>query len=158
MSVRLWTLAVVLAAGSMLAGQSASSRQVEWPFVGGDQENTKYSALADINADTVQRLHIVWQWQHGETRRDDYQTAPGNFETTPLMIDGVLYVTLPRSDSRHGGAFPLVVQSHGWGAPPTGPNDTQYGGPTAVQWAKDGYAVTQHAFAKAGDYIVSDFT
>jgi len=95
MSVRLWTLAVVLAAGSMLAGQSASSRQVEWPFVGGDQENTKYSALADINADTVQRLHIVWQWQHGETRRDDYQTAPGNFETTPLMIDGVLYVTTP---------------------------------------------------------------
>jgi len=93
MSVRLSTLAVVLAAGSMLAGQSASSRQVEWPFVGGDQENTKYSALADINADTVQRLHIVWQWQHGETRRDDYQTAPGNFETTPLMIDGVLYAT-----------------------------------------------------------------
>src|SRR6185436_765979 len=95
MSVRLWTLAVVLAAGSMLAGQSASSRQVEWPFVGGDPENTKYSPLADINADNVQRLHIVWQWQHGETRRDDHQTAPGNFETTPLMIDGVLYVTTP---------------------------------------------------------------
>jgi len=59
------------------------------------QENTKYSALADINADNVQRLHVVWQWQHGESRRDDYQTVPGNFETTPLMIDGVLYVTTP---------------------------------------------------------------
>jgi quinoprotein glucose dehydrogenase len=95
MSVRLWTLAAVLAAGSMLAGQSTPLRQVEWPLVGADQENSKFSPLADINADNVQRLRIMWQWQHGETRREDYQTVPGNFETTPLMIDGVLYVTTP---------------------------------------------------------------
>ena len=95
MNLRFWALAV-LAAGSIAAAQSPSARQVEWPFVGADQENTKFSPIADINADNVQRLHIAWQWQHGEARREDYGgTVPGNFETTPLMIDGVLYVTTP---------------------------------------------------------------
>jgi len=80
MIVRWWTLAVILAAGSMLAGQSAPPRQVEWPFVARPGKH-QVLALADINADNVQRLHVVWQWQHGESRRDDYQTVPGNFET-----------------------------------------------------------------------------
>ena len=86
---------VILASGSLLVAQSPASRQVEWPYVGGDQGNSKYAQLADINTDNVQRLHIAWQWQHGEGRRDDYNTVPGNFETTPLMVDGVLYVTTP---------------------------------------------------------------
>jgi quinoprotein glucose dehydrogenase len=86
---------VILVSGSMLAAQSTASRQVEWPSVGGDPGNAKYSQLADINIDNVPRLHIAWQWQHGEGRRDDYNTVAGNFETTPLMVDGVLYVTTP---------------------------------------------------------------
>jgi hypothetical protein len=65
-----------------------------------------------------------------------------SFDGTPLQV----YVTLPPAPaSGPGGNYPLVVQSHGWGAPPTGPTDTQYAGPTAVQWAKDGYAVVQFA-------------
>src|SRR5437763_15644266 len=94
MRFRLWILAL-FAAGSLVAVQSGPARQVEWPFVGGDQENTKFSPLTDVNRDNVQRLQIAWQWQHGESRREDYGTVPGNFETTPLMIDGVLYVTTP---------------------------------------------------------------
>ena len=63
--------------------------------MGGDPGNSKYSQLTDINVDNVQRLRIAWQWQHGEGPRGDYNTVPGNFETTPLMVDGVLYVTTP---------------------------------------------------------------
>ena len=59
------------------------------------RETPSISPLTDINADNVQRLKVAWQWQHGEGPRDDYGTVPGNFETTPLMIDGVLYVTTP---------------------------------------------------------------
>ena len=63
-----------------------------------------------------------------------------SFDGTPLQ----LYVTLPPAPaSGADGGYPLVVQSHGWGAPSTGPNDTQYGGGSAVQWARDGYAVLQ---------------
>ncbi len=57
-----------------------------------------------------------------------------------------LYVTLPPAPaSGPDGNYPLVIQSHGWGDPPKGPDDGQYGGPTARQWAKDGYAVVQLA-------------
>src|SRR5213593_2672690 len=72
-----------------------SSRQVEWLYYGGDQAGTKYSPLADINANNVERLEIAWQWKHWETPLSEYDTTPGFFEATPLMIDGVLYVTTP---------------------------------------------------------------
>ncbi len=65
-----------------------------------------------------------------------------SFDGTPLA----LYVTLPPAPaSGPDGAYPLIIQSHGWGDPPTGPDDAQYGGPTARQWAKEGYAVVQLA-------------
>src|SRR5919197_12995 len=38
---------------------------------------------------------MVWQWKHWETPLAEYGTTPGFFESTPLMIDGVLYVTTP---------------------------------------------------------------
>ena len=64
------------------------------------------------------------------------------FDGVPLAV----FVTLPPAPaSGLDGGYPLVVQSHGWGAPPTGPDDAQYGGPTARQWAQDGYAVVQFA-------------
>jgi dienelactone hydrolase len=65
-----------------------------------------------------------------------------SFDGTPLA----LYVTLPPAPaSGPDGDYPLVIQSHGWGDPPRGPDDGQYGGPTARQWAKEGYAVVQLA-------------
>jgi len=71
------------------------SGQVEWLYYGGDPGGTKYSALTDINAGNVQRLQVAWQWKHWETPLEEYKTAPGSFERTPLMIDGVLYRTTP---------------------------------------------------------------
>jgi quinoprotein glucose dehydrogenase len=79
----------------VMAWQRQSSRQVEWLYYGGDQAGTKYSLLTDINASNVQRLRMVWQWKHWETPLKEYGTTPGFFEATPLMIDGVLYVTTP---------------------------------------------------------------
>src|SRR5215831_17922704 len=74
---------------------SQSSQQMEWLYYGGDQAGTKYSSLADINTSNVQRLQIAWQWKHWETALQEFGTTPGFFEATPLMIDGVLYVTTP---------------------------------------------------------------
>lgn len=71
-----------------------------------------------------------------------------SFDGTPLA----LYVTLPPAPaSGADGHYPLVVQSHGWGDPPSGPDDPQYGGPTADQWARDGYAVVQLTARGWGD-------
>jgi quinoprotein glucose dehydrogenase len=86
---RIWLLAIPVIA-SLSAAQAPSRPVVEWPYYGGDPGNSKYSALADINAGNVQRLQPVWQWKHW-----DRPPAPGFFESTPLMIDGTLYVTTP---------------------------------------------------------------
>ncbi|HUR35131.1 MAG TPA: PQQ-binding-like beta-propeller repeat protein [Vicinamibacterales bacterium] len=94
MKVWLWSLAIVMS-GAALAAQGPATRQVEWTSVGGDPGNAKASSLSDINSDTVQQLKVAWTWNHGEGPLAEYRTVPGNFETTPLMIDGVLYVTTP---------------------------------------------------------------
>lgn len=86
--ISLRLLAVVLV-GSLVAAQRGSD-PVEWPYYGGDQGGMKYSPLTGINAGTLPRLQPAWQWKHWET-----PPAPGFFEATPLMIDGVLYVTTP---------------------------------------------------------------
>src|SRR6266481_1250677 len=81
---------------SLLAMQQRpASQQVEWLYQGGDPAGTRYSQLTDINANTVSQLRIAWQWKHWETAMPEYGTIPGFFEATPLMVDGVLYVTTP---------------------------------------------------------------
>jgi quinoprotein glucose dehydrogenase len=72
-----------------------TNRQVEWTYHGGDPGNSKYSALEDVNAGNVGRLEVAWQWKHWEAPIQQYGTTPGFNESTPLMIDGVLYVTTP---------------------------------------------------------------
>ncbi len=71
-----------------------------------------------------------------------------SFDGTPLAV----YVILPPTHaSGAGGHYPLVVQNHGWGVPPSGAGDRQYGSPTADQWARDGYAVLQVTARGWGD-------
>ena len=90
----MWILAVLIS-GALIAAQEHASPQIEWLHYGGDSGGMKYSALTDIDAGNVEQLRIAWQWKHWETPLEEYKTAPGFFESTPLMIDGVLYVTTP---------------------------------------------------------------
>jgi quinoprotein glucose dehydrogenase len=80
---------------ALLASTQAPRPMIEWPFYGGDQGGTKYSAAADINRDTVTALDLAWSWKPGEKPIDDVRTQPGSFENTPLMIDNVLYISTP---------------------------------------------------------------
>ena len=66
---------------------------VEWPYVGADQNNSRYSALEDITAANVDRLAIAWRWRPDERPLKEFGTVPGNFTSTPIMIDNVVYVT-----------------------------------------------------------------
>jgi len=75
--------------------REAADRQREWPFYGADQGGTKYSALDDVNASNAARLTVAWQWTTGEKALADFGTRPGNFQTTPIMIGNVLYLSTP---------------------------------------------------------------
>jgi quinoprotein glucose dehydrogenase len=85
----------LVVSASLMAAAADPPKQVEWLYYGGDQGGMKYSTLTDINADNLSHLQIAWQWKHWETPMPEYGTVPGFFESTPLMIDGVLYVTTP---------------------------------------------------------------
>ena len=60
-----------------------------------DAGGTRYSPLTDIDAAKLPKLQVAWQWKHWETPLKEYGTTPGQFESTPLMVDGTLYVTTP---------------------------------------------------------------
>src|SRR5437016_3435443 len=92
---RFWVVAILAVSSLAIIAAQQASRQVEWLYYGGDPGGSRYSPLTDISSDNVQRLQVAWEWKHWETPLDQYGTVPGFFESTPLMIDGVLYVTTP---------------------------------------------------------------
>ncbi len=74
----------------------------EWRTYGGDLGSTKYSPLDQIDETNFDDLEIAWRWQSVDGRLDldalrETQPAIGirNLKATPLMVDGVLYLSTP---------------------------------------------------------------
>jgi quinoprotein glucose dehydrogenase len=61
----------------------------EWRYYGGDAQSTKYSPLDQINRDNVAKLQVAWTWK----AQNFGPRADPNYEVTPLMVHGVLYLT-----------------------------------------------------------------
>jgi len=55
-------------------------------MIGGDPGNSHYSSLKQINRSNVQKLQIAWEFDTGQ---------PGGLETTPIVVDGILYAFTP---------------------------------------------------------------
>ena len=61
----------------------------EWRHYGGDAGSTRYASLDQITSDNVGDLAVAWRWKSVNFGpRPDY-----NYQATPLMVGGVLYVT-----------------------------------------------------------------
>jgi glucose dehydrogenase len=88
-------IVVVALAMWTLAGRAADKNQ-NWAAYGGDKGGMKYSPLDQINKDTVKNLRIAWR-KPGVP--DELKAsfpdanAPANYQHTPLMVDGVLYMS-----------------------------------------------------------------
>jgi quinoprotein glucose dehydrogenase len=67
----------------------AGQPMVEWPVYGGNLASQFYSPLEQINARNVKDLQVAWRWYAGNFGPNPELKS----ETTPLMIDGVLYAT-----------------------------------------------------------------
>ncbi len=88
-SLRLVPLtALVLTAAIHVSGQTGT-RNGEWRTWGGDLGATRYAPLDQINASNFSTLEVVWRFKTESLGpRPDF-----NLQTTPLMINGVLYAT-----------------------------------------------------------------
>src|SRR5690348_9812224 len=96
-SLRIWSASKTRCLFLLLLFAPTVSGQ-EWRFYGGDAGGTRFSALKQINLANVGRLKRAWTYHIGEVDRggnetDRHHVAP--FESTPLVIDGVLYFSTP---------------------------------------------------------------
>jgi len=72
-----------------LFAQELGTTSGEWPTYGGNLSNDRYSPLAQVTAENFSDMEIAWQFS-----TDSFGPSPeSNFQSTPLMINGVLYTT-----------------------------------------------------------------
>lgn len=84
-------LAAVCAALLLLA--PGGKRSPEWRYYGGDAGGMKYSPLDQINRSNVSQLRPAWIFDSADHSDGKQYPARSAFETTPLLVDGVLYVS-----------------------------------------------------------------
>lgn len=79
--------------GVGLAGQGKGG-EAEWPHYGGDLGSSKYSAVSQIDAGNFERLGVAWAWQSPDEAigKANPELRTWAWESTPLMVGGVLYV------------------------------------------------------------------
>jgi alcohol dehydrogenase (cytochrome c) len=97
MSPRLFiaALALLLVGGASVFAQVPYSRIVQaanapqdWLTYSGNYSSQRFSPLSQINRQNVSQLRPAWMYQ---------LKRPGVFETTPIVADGVMYITEPPS-------------------------------------------------------------
>jgi len=80
-------LSMILMMSSLLVAQGTENG--EWRSYGGDIANTRYSGLDEISAENFGDLEVAWR-----VSTANFGPNPEyNFQSTPLMVDGVLYST-----------------------------------------------------------------
>src|SRR5580692_8387495 len=86
-------LALILSLTTAISAQvtfnrilNSSKEPQNWLTYSGDYSGHRFSTLDQINVDNVKSLVAKWVYQ---------TAATGKFETTPLVVDGILYGTAP---------------------------------------------------------------
>ena len=78
-----------LGVAGTVAAQEPSTANGEWPSYGGNLSHDRYSPLDQITADNFSELEQAWRFN-----TDNLGPRPEtNYESTPLMVNGILYVT-----------------------------------------------------------------
>src|SRR5271156_5279216 len=67
----------------------------DWPNYGNDPGGMRHSALSQINRENVARLKVAWIYHTGDISAGHDGRKRSGFETTPILIDGKLYLTTP---------------------------------------------------------------
>lgn len=91
-SILLFVTAVALLEGQVAYERilNARSEAGTWLTYSGDYQAHAYSTLDQINTTNAAHLNVAWMYQTGSV---------GHFETTPLVFDGIMYITIPPSDA-----------------------------------------------------------
>src|SRR6516165_3277360 len=95
-AVALASLLLVAAVGvSLSAAEPTSGEIADWPFYGGDAGGSRYSPLTQINKSNVTELKVAWEYHTGDISDGSDNRRKSEFETTPIVADGMMYFTTP---------------------------------------------------------------
>src|SRR5215208_7771972 len=92
MTHRMRSLAVAAAAAIAVAVPHAARGPIEWTAYAGDAGGSKYSPADQIIRANVATLTPAWTYRTGDYGVGRTQARD---ETTPVFVDGVLYVSTP---------------------------------------------------------------
>src|SRR5688500_6413841 len=97
--VRLAVLGAALAFGAPGPPTWAEHRPKEWAVHGHDAGGMRFSPLKQIKPRNVDRLRLAWTFRTRERDVGLEAASPTHqaFQSTPHMVDGILYVTTPSS-------------------------------------------------------------
>jgi len=79
-----------------IASEFGPAPTQSWPTYNGDFSGRRFSELNQINADTAKNLELQWSYQIGKKSAGARnELAAAQIKSTPLLIDGRLYFTVP---------------------------------------------------------------
>src|SRR5579871_6128917 len=77
------------------SAQGQEQHESDWPNYGNDPGGMRHSSLTQINRQNVANLKVAWVYHTGDISDGRDGRKRSAFETTPLLVDGMLFLTTP---------------------------------------------------------------
>ena len=78
-----------------LLGRTLAAQDPDWASYGRDPGGERHSPLAQVDTANVARLTLAWRFSTGEAAPALAAAGRTSFEATPLVVDGVMFVSTP---------------------------------------------------------------
>src|ERR1700679_1281369 len=85
LSFSMWKCAIALLCCAFSI-EPLFAQEVDWPYFGADLYNSRYADIDLINPSNVSQLKVAWSFTGSATEAV-------SSEATPIVVDGVMYVT-----------------------------------------------------------------
>ena len=105
------------------AAFAADPADTEWPTYGNDPGGNRYAPVTQIDRGNVARLEPAWTYRTGDLGNNFPSGRRMAYEATPILLDGVLYVSTPYG---HVHAIDAASGDGIWQFDAQLPNDRHY--------------------------------
>jgi quinoprotein glucose dehydrogenase len=90
-----WLVLFLLLVWLVSTARGQSKPDAGWPNYGNDPGGTRYSSAAQIDRGNVGQLKVAWTYRTGAFPHDAELDHKAAFETTPILVDGKLFLSTP---------------------------------------------------------------
>jgi len=126
--VRLAAIIIALGVACLFVIRAASTprgdHRDDWPVYGHDAGGMRFSSLTQITRENVAQLKVAWTFHTGDISDGSGGRKRSGFETTPILVDGTLYLTTgfnrvialdPETGKQRWAYDPLLEQAADYG-------------------------------------------